>query len=68
MYIKKRRNITDESGKGKNSKKNDTPEVQQQKKILIPLDEHGEPYGWGLLIGKFLISQGIPVGSYRIRN
>ena len=67
MYIKKGRNITDESGKGKNSKKNDTPEVQQ-KKILIPLDKHGEPYGWGLLLGKFLISQGIPVGSYRIRN
>jgi len=47
----------------KRGKKGDMPD----KKILIPLDEHGEPYGWGLLIAKTLISDGIPVGTYKTK-
>ena len=48
--------------KKKNNKK---VELLKPNGFLIPIDENGEPYGFGLLFGSMAVKAGIPVGTYR---
>jgi hypothetical protein len=50
---------------GGKMKKNKITKQSKQKGFLIPLDENGEPYGFGLLFGSMAVKAGIPVGTYK---